>query len=71
MIKKAMELSALCNLDVIVLVRDREFDKITYYNSSKNADENEQFSLEEAIELIKSDTKLVEYMNNDYDTLHM
>ena len=49
MIKKAMELSALCNLDVIVLVRDREFNKITYYNSSKNADENEQFSLEEAI----------------------
>ena len=71
MIKKAMELSALCNLDVIVLVRDIEFNKITYYNSSKNAIENEQFSLEEAIKLIKSDTKLVEYMNNDYDTLHM
>ena len=33
LIKKAIELSQMCDLDISMVVRDREMDKFTLYNS--------------------------------------
>ena len=33
LIRKAIEVSQMCDLDVLLVLHDREFDKITQYNS--------------------------------------
>ena len=33
-IKKAMELQSMCGLDLLIVIKDTEYDKIQIYNSS-------------------------------------
>ena len=54
-----MELSFMCKLDVIVFVRDIEFNKITYYNST--SDSQDQLTMDQAINLING--KISDYKN--------
>ena len=35
--KKAMELRSLCDLDVLIVLKDKEFNKVQVYNSSEDS----------------------------------
>ena len=34
-VKKAIELSHMCNMDILILIRDREMDKLFQYSSGR------------------------------------
>lgn len=50
--KKAIELSQMCDLQIVIVVKDQIFDRITTYCSGKLKENI--FSAEEALELIKT-----------------
>jgi len=49
LVKKAIELSNLCDVDTILVVRDKKNKRITLYESSP-----EEFSIDEAKQLLDS-----------------
>lgn len=69
LIKKAIELRNLCGLEVLILMKDSEFNKLTVYNSS-----TENFSMEMALHLMPHDgseqpLKLQCFSDKDYHNL--
>jgi len=51
LIKKAIELSKMCDLDITIIIKDRELDKIIQYSSG--IPESGTFTPETAMEEIK------------------
>ena len=72
MIKKAIELSHMCNMDILILIRDREMDKMFQYSSGK-AEASDFFSVELATEhyerLRHLNGKLKMFKDSDYEEL--
>ena len=50
LLRKAIEVSQLCDLDILILIRDRETNKITEYNSGKYDQPKPLFTLRDAVE---------------------
>ena len=46
-VKKAIELSHMCNMDILILIRDREMDKLFQYSSGKT-EATDLFTVEKA-----------------------
>ena len=72
MIKKAIELSHMCNMDILILIRDREMDKMFQYSSGK-AEATDFFTVERAIShyerLRHLNGKLKMFKDSDYEEL--
>ena len=62
LLRKAIEVSQLCSLDILIIIRDKETNKIIEYGSGKN--DTEQFSLNEAIRAKMSGQYLPIYYND-------
>lgn len=68
LIKKAIELSSMCGLQMYLLIYDKEKDKIIEYQS------DDQFNLNKAISIIENSLKVkskrkfhhLSYTNKDY-----
>ena len=54
LIKKAIELSLMCDLDISMIVRDREIGKYTKYQSGNEIPEGDVFSPEIALDGLNS-----------------
>ena len=73
LIRKAIEVSQMCDLDIHIVLRDREFNKVVEYNSI-NAD-GQTFSIEAAKKLIEQFTQIASkkyfrvYTDADYENL--
>ena len=74
LIKKAIELSLMCDLDISMIVRDREIGKYTKYQSGNEIPEGDVFTPEIALDGLNSayqrnQKNLKTYTNEDYKTL--
>ena len=71
LIKKAIELSQMCDLDISLVMRDREMNKVTQYCSG--FPEDELFTAEDAVKAIEKMKKIEKaiklYTDNDYKIL--
>lgn len=71
--KKAIELSQMCNMKVLILVHDTDTDKISQYSSGGLDGLNEIYSVERAVteyvRLQKLDGKIKIFNDKDYDEL--
>ena len=72
-IKKAIELSHMCNMDILILIRDREMDKIFQYSSGQAEDVETLFTVDKAIEhyerLKEVNGKIKIFNDSDYEEL--
>ena len=74
LIRKAIEVSRLCDLDVLVVIRDRETKKIIEYNSGQFKDDTtslkDLFNLTEAIQSKSSGQfQSIVYNDSSYEQL--
>ena len=68
LIRKAIEVSKLCNLEILIIIKDDETSKITEYNSGKF--ETTVFSMQRAIEAKNSGQYMqIQYNDVSYDNL--
>lgn len=71
--KKAIELSHMCNMDILILIRDREMDKIFQYSSGQTADGAELFTIDKAMDsyrrLSQINGKIKFFQDEDYEEL--
>lgn len=71
LIKKAIELSQMCDLDISMVLRDREMNKVTQYCSG--TPEDGLFNAEEAVTALENqkslDKAIKKYTDNDYKIL--
>ena len=73
MIRKAIEVSQMCNLDIHIVLKDRDFNKVIEYNSVSS--DGAQFTIEAAKQLLdtlsgntrRRNYKL--YTDDDYENL--
>lgn len=72
LIKKAIELSQMCDLDISIVIRDREMGKFTQYGSNSE-ETGDVFTHEKALAELKSHATLTKnlkvYTNEDYQKL--
>ena len=72
MFKKGIELSQMCDLDIAIVIRDREMNKVTQYTSGGSADKD-LFTIDEAVKAFKREEylgKVVKtYTDGDYNEL--
>ena len=65
----------MCNLDILMVVHDREFEKVIQFNSIEDENDATLFTFEKANVLIDQimqlhGTKHIKYFtSNDYDSL--
>lgn len=52
LMKKGIELSQMCDLDIVIVIRDREMEKITQYCSGPD---DQLFSIEEAQRVLENE----------------
>ena len=68
LLRKAIEVSRLCNLQILIVIRDTESNKIIEYNSGKS--NQDHFSLERASQIKQSySLSHVFYDDTNYDDL--
>lgn len=73
LIRKAIEVSQMCNLDIHIVLKDRDFNKVIEYNSISS--DGKQFTIEAAKELLDSMKGNVRrrnfklYTDEDYENL--
>ena len=68
LIRKAIEMSQLCSLEILIVIKDRETSKIIEYNSGKC--EAEQFTIDAAIKAKSLDSFICTvYNDTSYDHL--
>ena len=69
--KKGIELSQMCDLDIAIIIRDREMDKITQYCSGSQ--EKGMFTIDEVVKALQKeeylDRNVKLYNDNDYNSL--
>ena len=62
----------MCNMDILILIRDREMDKIFQYSSGKS-DSDDLFTVEKAIDnfkrLCNQNGKIKVFNDSDYEEL--
>ena len=54
LIKKAIELSRMCDLDISIVIRDKEMGKFTQYGSSDDTQKDGTFTPQIALGLLDS-----------------
>lgn len=63
----------MCNMDILILIRDREMDKIFQYSSGQTADAQSLFTVDKAIEhyerLRHLNGKIKIFNDSDYEEL--
>lgn len=68
-----MELSEMCDLDILIVVRDRLLDKVSQYTSGSPDSGPGLFNIDKAYEKIMNDKKLFKnirtYTDRDYEDL--
>ena len=68
LLRKAIEVSQLCSLDILIVIRDKETRKIYEYNSGRQ--ENQLFTLKKAVEAKVLDNYFsIVYNDSSYDQL--
>ena len=63
LLRKAIEVSQLCSLDILIIIRDKETNKIIEYSSGKH--DTELFSLNEAVRTKMSGQYIPIYYNDN------
>ena len=68
LLRKAIEVSKLCNLQILIIIQDNESNKIIEYNSGKS--QLDHFSLERAIQIKQSNAfSHIFYNDTSYNDL--
>jgi hypothetical protein len=67
LIKKAMELSMLCDQSISILIYDKAKDKLVTYNSTEDFSVKESAAIEAEYQKKQNKKKLEAYTNNDYN----
>lgn len=69
--KKGIELSKMCDLDILMIIKDKEMDKITQYCSGEP--EKGLFTFDEALKALQKeeyfDKNVKTYNDSDYNSL--
>lgn len=77
LIRKAIEVSEMCDLDVLIIIRDREMNKVMQYNSSpvNGCKKDDVFTIDSAIRALKEVNQTPKYYqlysNADYKKLQL
>ena len=66
--RKAIEVSRMCNLDIFILINDRDTSRVTEYNSLASASQGNQdlFSIERVNECIRRIDRHFIQLNKSY-----
>lgn len=53
LVKKSIELSELCDVDVFLMIRDRKYQRVTTFESGGTDDGKDRFDIDMALQLLQ------------------